>query len=158
PVPVLIELRQYAQHRGDQGLLAYAGRVLGGESSPVSAESMLEALKSGRVQLLCDALDEIFDHDLRKATADSLREILAGSPDARLIITSRLVGYPDDILGSSGFHHWLIQDFTYAQITRFVELWLDHAVSDIRDQEIVRERMKGALEIQRVREMAGNPL
>src|SRR5262249_17399934 len=25
PVPVLIELRQYAQHRGDQGLLAYAG-------------------------------------------------------------------------------------------------------------------------------------
>jgi hypothetical protein len=168
PLPLLLEMRQYAarvvrareERRVQPNLLTWAGELLGAAAgvTPVPEEVIATRLSDGRMVLYCDALDEIFDPELRRATADQLAQLAVKVPAARIVITSRPVGYPDDMLGPIGFGHWMVQDFDKKQIRGFLSRWVAAALPDYEDRVNVTARMGSALEIKRVREMAGNPL
>ncbi len=168
PLPLLLEMRQYAarvvrareEQRPPPNLLAWAGELLGAAAgvAPVPEDVIGMRLCEGRMVLYCDALDEIFDPELRRATADQLVRFAVKMPAARIVVTSRPVGYPDDMLGPVGFGHWMVQDFDKRQIRDFLAHWLVAALPDYEDRINVTARMSSALEIKRIREMAGNPL
>lgn len=168
PLPLLLEMRQYAarvarareEKQPQPSLLEWAGELLGLSAGVLSVpEKVLCAqLSNGSIVLYCDALDEIFEADLRRATAEQLLQIAIKIPVARIVVTSRPVGYPDEVLGPVGFGHWLLQDFDKKQIKQFLVRWVVAALPDQDDRANVTSRMEAALEIRRVREMAGNPL
>lgn len=68
------------------------------------------------------------------------------------------MGYPDEILSAKGFSHWMVLDFNNRQIKDFLARWMIAALRDQDDRSNVSIRMDSALQISRVREMAGNPL
>lgn len=168
PLPLLLEMRQYAarvarareENQLQPNLLAWAGELLGLSAGVASVpeEVLCTQLSDGKTVLYCDALDEIFEPDLRRATAEQLLQIAIKIPSARIVVTSRPVGYPDEVLGPIGFGHWLLQDFDKKQIKQFLARWVVAALPDQDDRANVTSRMEAALEIWRVREMAGNPL
>lgn len=168
PLPLLLEMRQYAARvaraRDEQdaqpSLIAWAGELLGGAAgaAPVLEDEIARRLSTAEVVLYCDALDEIFDPDLRRATAEQLLQLSNKMPAARIVVTSRPVGYPDDVLGPFAFSHWMVQDFDKRQVQTFLARWVVAALPDPDDRTNVTVRMSSALEIGRVREMAGNPL
>jgi len=168
PLPLLLEMRQYAarvarareEKQLRPSLIIWAGELLGAAAGlePIPEETISARLSSGNLDLFCDALDEIFDPELRRVTAEQLLELAIKMPTARITITSRPVGYPEEVLGPAGFGHWLLQDFDKKQIQGFLSRWVSAALPDQDDRTNVTARMNSALEIPRVREMAGNPL
>ena len=168
PIPLLLEMRQYAarvararqENQTQPSLLTWAGELLGSVAGvePIPEETISLRLSTGGMVLYCDALDEIFDPELRRATAEQLLQIAIEMPTSGIVVTSRPVGYPDDVLGPVGFGHWLVQDFDKKQIQEFLARWIAAALPDQDDRANVTARMNSALELRRVREMAGNPL
>jgi hypothetical protein len=168
PLPLLLEMRQYAarvvrareERKTQPSLISWAGEMLGSAASvgPVPEEAITTGLSTASVVLYCDALDEIFDPELRRTTAEQLAQLAAKMPAVRIVVTSRPVGYPDDVLSTAGYSHWMVQDFDNKQIQEFLARWVVAALPDDDDRANVISRMNSALEIGRVREMAGNPL
>ncbi len=152
PLPLMLEMRQYAarvarareEKQLQPSLLAWAGELLGLSAgvAPVPEEVLCTQLLTGRTVLYCDALDEIFEPDLRRATAEQLLQIAIKIPAARIVVTSRPVGYPDEVLGPVGFGHWLLQDFDRKQVKQFLARWVVAALPDQDDRANVTSRME----------------
>lgn len=94
PVPLVIELGSYGrwQCEGQKGLLRFL------EEAPVwhkwpqgLLEQMLE--QPGRVFLLLDGLDEIFDVKTREDVVNDIQRFSNEHAHTRVIVTSRVVGY-----------------------------------------------------------------
>src|SRR5258708_4378356 len=68
-------------------LLAWAGELLGSTAGAGALEeaTVFDLLSDGRVVLYCDALDEIFDSDLRHTTAEQIAQLAAQAPQARIV-------------------------------------------------------------------------
>lgn len=168
PIPLLLEMRQYAarvarareERKPQPTLLEWGGELLGSSVHlpALSEPTLASLLVSGGAVLYCDALDEVFDPALRFSTAEQIAQLAARIPGAQIVVTSRPVGYPDDVLSTKDFSHWMVQDFNADQIRAFLDRWVMAALPDYDDRSNVMARMDSALQIPRVREMAGNPL
>ena len=164
-LPVLIELRSYVALRPPAGscqnlyqFIDELRRVDGFYPSSVALKTHLA--QDGRVLFIFDGLDEIFVSKEREEIAREIRAIAINHPRARIICTSRLVGYRRKILVDAGFRHWTIQDFTPDQVKTFLQAWFAIALYD-RPKEAIerRERITDALEGSlSMRSLSGNPL
>lgn len=114
-VPVYVELRDIPA----EGLTGRAFRNMLLEESRQNAEADLERLaRSGDLLLLFDGLDEVIDTE-RPKVAQSIRELAASYPSARVIVSSRTLGYRGDL---AGFATVDLLPFSDAQIKEWV--WL----------------------------------
>jgi hypothetical protein len=163
-LPVLIELRSYAevrrhcknfldylddQHRNSDERLGLPHDVL---------ERLLNA--SGRTLVIFDGLDELFDPKARESVSRQITGFAGRYPGARILVTSRHVGYQRSAFDSAKFHHHLLQDLDRDQISAFAKHWFRISCSgNPAGAARLEHRLLDAVDgSPAVRELAGNPL
>ena len=163
-LPLLIELRSFV------GFYAHDKRITFLEFLEALGENEgwkldIAALKhflatDGRAVVIFDGLDEIFDPEDRERIALSIAGFAAKHPRARVLVTSRVIGYRRKILTDAGFDHFTLQDLDEQQVAAFIDRWyalvLDERPEDARAR---RERiMRSFKESASIRQLAGNPM
>jgi predicted NACHT family NTPase len=157
PIPFLIELRRYHREAPNADFITYLSRNQGLRYNP-SAGALRKHLTAGTVTLIFDGLDEIFDPQHRLEVGGRIIKLTQKYPIARIVVTSRLVGYPPRLLRDAGFDHWLLQDFDEPKIQQFLSNWCTLVVREDRDRHLVRSRVQTAVSVNSIQELAGNPL
>ncbi|CAL9359693.1 HEAT repeat domain-containing protein [Streptomyces sp. enrichment culture] len=160
-VPLVIELRRYAEeqwrHSGFEDFLTH---LHDDYAQSVPRPVLEELLASGRALVVFDGLDELFDPKVRARTAERIAAFAVRRPSARIVVTSRVIGYQRALLEGAGFTHFMLQDLDEERIGAFVRSW--YRVScpgDPLQAGRLVERLTSAVQDSRpLREMAGNPL
>lgn len=163
-LPLLIELRSYAGLCADGNcttfleFLDYLGKTEGWALTQSALHNHLK--NDGRAVVIFDGLDEIFDPEQRERITRQIVGFCGDYPKARVIVTSRVIGYRRKILTDAGFTHFTLQDLDEKQVATFVSRWYDLAMSDRPDEaKERRERiLKSFKESVSIRALAGNPM
>ncbi len=163
-LPLLIELRSYAGLCADNKcnsfleFLEYLGKTEGWHLTQAALHNHLK--NDGRAVVIFDGLDEIFEPDKREQITLQIVGFCNDYPKARVIVTSRVIGYRRKILTDAGFTHFTLQDLDEKQVETFVNRWYDLAMSDRPDEaKERRERiLKSFKESASIRQLAGNPM
>ena len=80
-------------------------------------------------------------------------------PRARIVVTSRIIGYQHQAWRDESFRHFMLQELDEAQIADFLARWHRGAYEDPREGEAKRELLARAIEDSAaIRQLAGNPL
>jgi hypothetical protein len=163
-LPVLIELRSYLAHAGDgrcDGFLDYLDHRASTDSLGLPRDGLMTYLRGGgRALFLFDGLDEILDPQRRDSAASQIAAFAALFPDARVLVTSRIIGYARRTLTEAGFEHFTLDDFDDEQIEQFLSGWHALTMSDepaeaARQRARIHDAIAGSAAI---RELASNPL
>ncbi|KJE22152.1 HEAT repeats/NACHT domain/Domain of unknown function (DUF4062) [Frankia torreyi] len=161
-IPVLIELRALAQTRGRfDTFVEYLDHVARTDGLGVQAEYLVPYLRSGGDALVIfDGLDEIFDPAEREGIARRIAGFAVEYPRARVIVTSRIIGYRRTILSDAGFAHYTVQDLDRAQTDEFLQKWYSVALGGHDEKaDERRSRLAAAIAGSRpIEELASNPL
>ena len=161
-LPVLVELRQYANERAaNKSLFEY---ICNGGSADTKMEPIwLERqFVAGHVLLLLDGLDEVFDPKTYDTVVKDIRTFARTyeGKGVRIVVTSRIVGYNAHSLANVGFAHYAIQPFNPQQINEFLSKWYAKLYAgDARQGEVLKNRLRtSVLQNEAVAELATNPL
>ncbi|MBD2537384.1 NACHT domain-containing protein [Coleofasciculus sp. FACHB-SPT36] len=160
PIPLLIELRTYIRNR-DSGQCKdfleffYKGSVI----CRLNQHELHERLKAGKVLVMFDGLDEVFDPVQREEVITDIHRFTNDYPNVRVIVTSRIIGYKPQRLRDAEFCHFMMQDLESDKIENFIKRWHELTFSDEADKVRKRERLQRAIETSSaIGELAGNPL
>jgi HEAT repeat protein len=161
--PLLIELREYAHARSDacsdvQNFLDFLVR---GDAADCNFDRhpLHEYLLHQPSLVMFDGLDEIFDSQLRESTIDRIAKFAKQYPNAKIVVTSRVVGYVPDRLRGVEFKHFTLQELDESQIQEFIDTWYKLAQGEKPKQEQLKQRLKDAIDRSPpIRILADNPL
>jgi HEAT repeat protein len=161
PLPLLIELRAYARlrHEGKvDGFLSYLH-----EGASVrwhfDREQLDAWLKGNPSWILFDGLDEVLDPELRKEVSTAIHRLADEYSLARVIVTSRIIGYYYQAWHDEEFRHFMLQELDERQIADFLARWHRAAYDDTSKGETKRVLLADAMEhSMAIRQLAGNPL
>lgn len=155
PVPLFIEMKEYVKDR--RGFLDYCDSACG--VCRLDALELEKLLKAGDAAFYLDGLDEIFDPTIRPAVIEEIAALAAHYPKARIVVTSRKIGYSPERLGRADFVHATLEDFDQPQMLKFIDRWHLIAEGDEKERIRLKERLSRAIgESAAVRELSGNPL
>ena len=161
--PLLIELRDfYAQRQSDEcdtflEYVAYMGKTDQWFLDDHAAHSYLE---NGPSLVMFDGLDEIFDLADRERVMHEIAGFAQRYQHTRIIVTSRPVGYREQILRNAGFAHFGMQDLDNEQIDTFIRGWF--ALTFPQQPQLAEQRIERVLgsvkQSKSIRLLAGNPM
>ncbi|MGH3814102.1 MAG: NACHT domain-containing protein [Pseudonocardiaceae bacterium] len=161
-LPVLVELRTYAEARWrERTFLDLIDHLHTTERLGLPGPALDTFLRqAGRAVVIFDGLDELFDPQLRETVARQIAGFAARYPQARIVVTSRVIGYQRAVLDGAGFTHFMLQDLDAGQVEAFVNRWYQLACPDNPPEAArLRERLLAAVgDSAAVRELAGNPM
>jgi hypothetical protein len=161
PLPLLIELRDYASRRAKgevNGILDYLGRAesLRWQLDPKALEHWL---RHNRTQMLFDGLDEVFDSKLRQEVATAIYRFADDYPAAQIVVSSRLIGFPHERWRQEGFRPFMLQELDQEQTDLFLRRWHQLAYEDESKGERKRASLLQAIrQSPAIQQLAGNPL
>ncbi len=161
PLPLVIELRDYARARHEKQVQGFLHYLHEGATVRLHLDqSQLDAwLKDNPSLILFDGLDEIFDPTLRREISTAIHRFAGEYPRARLIVTSRIIGYPQQAWHDEGFRHFMLQELDDAQIADFLARWHRAAYEEPVRGETKRALLaRGIADSAAIRQLAGNPL
>ncbi|GAA1026296.1 hypothetical protein GCM10009557_03520 [Virgisporangium ochraceum] len=155
-LPVLVELRTFAAEdlrtRGPLDLIDLLADLDGHDLRRGVLEDHLRA--GHRAVVFFDGLDEIFDPKLREQVAQRIGSFAAVFPGARVVVTSRVIGYEPTTFVRNGFRTFQLQDLDRHRIEQFLTAWYGRAGTP--------DRADGLLaafdDHPAIGELAGNPL
>jgi predicted NACHT family NTPase len=159
-IPLLIELRSYTRDRisgkcKDFLEFCHNGNVI----CRLNQHRLQEQLKAGKVLVMFDGLDEVFDPAQRDEVITDIHRFTNDYPNVRVIVTSRIIGYKPQRLKDAEFHHFMLQDLESEQIQDFIYRWHELTFTDELDKVRKRERLQQAINTSKaIGELAGNPL
>ncbi|MEQ8468619.1 NACHT domain-containing protein, partial [Coleofasciculus sp. E1-EBD-02] len=160
-IPILIELRTYMRNRDlgqCQNFLEFLHQS-SGAICHLNQHQLQEQLKAGKVLMLFDGLDEVFDPGKREDVITDIHRFTNEYPDVQVIVTSRVIGYKPQRLRNAEFHHFLLQELDEKQIQDFIYRWHELTFTDEVGKGWKRERLQRAIDTSKaIRELAGNPL
>ena len=90
-----------------------------------TAEWLSGQCERGAALLLMDGLDEVPDPDARIALLDAIRDLVRDYPKARIIISSRFVGF-DSPLSGEQFENCHVQPLAREAVEKFCTEWSAH--------------------------------
>ncbi|WP_311771586.1 HEAT repeat domain-containing protein [Actinophytocola algeriensis] len=160
-VPLVVELRVYTSPAWGTGdFLDLVAHLHDTEAFGLPRAKAGALLAQGRVLVVFDGLDEVFDPELRETTARRIIGFAAKYPQARMVVTSRIVGYQRTTLDNAGFAHHKLEDLDRTQVARFVDRWYATVLADNAPEAArMGTRLLSAVDTTRaVAELAGNPL
>ena len=159
PIPLLIELRTYIRNRDKcQNFLEFFHQS-SGAICHLNQHHLDQQLKAGKVLVMFDGLDEVFDPGKREDVITDIHRFTNKYPKVRVIVTSRVIGYKPQRLRDAEFRHVMLQDLESEQIKTFIEQWHELTFTDQADKVRKRERLQKAIETSSpIRQLAGNPL
>ncbi|NES22935.1 MAG: NACHT domain-containing protein, partial [Symploca sp. SIO3E6] len=159
PIPMLIELRTYNRDRisGCKDLLEFFHK--GNVICRLNQHQLQEKLKAGKVLVMFDGLDEVFDPTQRDKVITDIHRFTNEYPQVRVIVTSRIIGYKAQRLRDAEFRHFLLQDLGSEQIKDFIYRWHELTFIDETDKLRKRSRLQRSIDNSKaIAELAGNPL
>ncbi len=160
PVPIIIELGNYGRWEceGRKGLIRFVAEAPNWHNWPAGQlERLLE--QTGRVVLLLDGLDEVFDATTRANVVRDIQLFSSEHGQTPIIMTSRVVGYQPQALRDAEFQHFVLQDLDPAQINEFIDRWHAESFESAEQAAPKRERLKKAIQDSKpIAMLAGNPL
>ena len=161
PIPLLIELRIYMRNR-DTGkcdnFLEFFHQS-SGAISHLNQHQLQQQLKIGKVLVMFDGLDEVFDPGKREDVITDIHRFTNEYPQVQVIVTSRVIGYKPQRLRDAEFHHFMLQDLDEKQIQHFLYRWHELTFTDEGDKLRKKERLQRAIDTSKaIKELAGNPL
>ena len=161
--PLLIELRDfYALRRSDEcdSFLEYVGYMGKTDQWFLDDQAVHGYLENGPSLVMFDGLDEIFDTADRERIMQEIAGFAQRYPRARIVVTSRPVGYKEQVLRNAGFAHFGIQDLDDEQIETFIQGWFALTFPQQPQQAEQRiERVLGSVrQSMPIRLLAGNPM
>jgi NACHT domain len=125
PAPFLVTLREFAANdppeRSVTGYLEHRLETFYQCQSPPGIVSLL--LLTGRALVIFDGLDELLDSSRRAEITEIIERFATEYPLARLLVTSRLIGYDQARLDDRQFRRYRIGGFTDDQVTEYVYKW-----------------------------------
>lgn len=163
-VPFLVDLKSYAGLRGQnrcETFFDYFDVLAKQENCPVTGETLREHLQSGQPSVVMfDGIDEIFQPAEQEAIAKQIIAFADASPETRIIVTSRIIGYRRTLLTNAGFRHFTLQDLDRSQVTEFVRQWYTLTLGDRAGEAEARvERIRQSFAASpSIRQLAGNPM
>ncbi|MEP0750590.1 NACHT domain-containing protein [Trichocoleus sp. Lan] len=161
PIPLLIELRTYIRNRDSsecKDFLEFFHKGCG-IVCRLNQHELHEQLKAGKVLVMFDGLDEVFDPAKREEVITDIHRFTNDYPKARIIVTSRIIGYKAQRLRDAQFRHFMLQDLEIEQIEDFIYRWHELTFTDEADKVRKRERLQRAIKTSSaIGELAGNPL
>jgi hypothetical protein len=161
PLPLLIELRDYASRRAKgevNGILDYLSRA---ESlrCRLDPEALEHWLRHHRTQMLFDGLDEVFDPELRQEVTTSIHRFADDYPAAQIVVSSRLIGFRHERWRQEGFRPFMLQELDQEQTDLFLRRWHQLAYDDHSKGERKRASLLQAIrQSPAIQQLAGNPL
>ncbi|ESA32474.1 signal transduction protein with nacht domain protein [Leptolyngbya sp. Heron Island J] len=162
PVPILIELRLYAQDKSSGKCNSFLDYLHKGNAvCRLNRIEMDKLLKSGGAIALFDGVDEVFDPLLREAVLTDIHRFSNQYSKVQIVVTSRWLGYKAEALRKAKFQHYMLQNLDEKQIEEFVQRWHNMTFTNAQEQERERkrERLQRAIsESKTIQELAGNPL
>lgn len=162
PIPFLIELGAFARTKGERIRDLFDFCANSDQAAwPIARDELQRLLAAGQASLLFDGLDEVFDPGLRGEVVHSIVRLGQDYPLARILVTSRVIGYKGEAFRHADFRHFMLQDLDQEQIAEFLENW--HRDTYRPDQAAERrekhERLQAAIADSRaITELAGNPM
>ncbi|NER98708.1 MAG: NACHT domain-containing protein, partial [Symploca sp. SIO1B1] len=159
PIPLLIELRTYNRDRNSKckDLLEFFHK--GNVICRLNQHQLQEKLKAGKVLVMFDGLDEVFEPTQRDQVITDIHRFTNEYPQVRVIVTSRIIGYKPQRLRDAEFRHFLLQDLDSEQIKNFIYRWHELTFIDETDKLRKRERLQQSIDNSKaIAELAGNPL
>lgn len=163
-VPFLVEIRNYmalrdvSKCRSFIEYLAYLGRS---EFTGLSEAGVAKYLNQRRHTLVIfDGLDEIFAVPEREHVARQIVAFAEEFPTARVVVTSRVIGYRRKILTDANFSHFTLQDLDETQVAAFVNRWYSLSLFDQPKEARARQIriMRSFRNSISIRQLAGNPM
>ncbi len=163
-LPFIIELRKYTRdHSHPRSFLEFLES--GSWACCHLAQGELDNyLRSRYATLLFDGLDEVFDPSLRGNIVSEIITFAREYPTARVIVTTRVVGYAigspnPESFRCAGFRQLTLQDFNDKEIEEFTTKWYAASIPDVTERNKLAQRlMRDIAGSGSIRELAGNPL
>jgi hypothetical protein len=112
-LPLLIELRHYIAEVAAKnciGFLEYF-HYLGKEGYALNHVDLKERLKTRPSFVIFDGLDEIFALVSRDKVTQEIIGFVGEYPQARVLVTSRLLGYQGEALRAADFREYTLEDY-----------------------------------------------
>ncbi|MFB9371269.1 NACHT domain-containing protein [Kitasatospora albolonga] len=160
-VPLIVELRQYAQERWrERSFEDFLDHVHEQGRMELPRPVLEHILARGRVVMVFDGLDEVFDPEVRAETARRIAAFAISRPGVRIVVTSREYGYRSHEFSSAGFTQVMLQNLERRQVTEFVGLWYTaaHPGEPGQARRLARRLLDSVREVRAVGELAANPL
>jgi len=163
-LPFLIDLKAYTALRRDgkcETFFDYFDVLAKQEECPVTSKTLSAYFKSQKpAVVLFDGIDEIFDLAEQETVTRQIAAFADSNPQARIIVTSRIIGYRRTILTQAGFRHFTLQDFDEQQVTDFVRQWYTLTLGNRPDEATARiERIRDSFASSpSIRQLSGNPM
>lgn len=156
-LPLLIELREFALADSASFLdFLHRGR---GVDWQFDQQQLHQHLLEAPTLVMFDGLDEIFDRATQSAVIDDIIRFAQQYPQARVLVTSRIVGYNHERLQHSGFRHFTIQSLDTDEIHEFIDRWYDLSMGSDPDRERLKQRLNDAVTNSKaIQNLADNPL
>lgn len=156
-LPLLIELREYAiaQVNGFLEFL-HCGRGADWQFDKIQLDQYLDEQPT---LVMFDGLDEVFDRATQSTIIDDIICFAVKYPNARILITSRIIGYDHERFEHADFRHLTIQPLNINEINEFIDRWYLLAIGNDPDKEKLSVRLKDAIRNSKaIKILAENPL
>src|SRR6185369_5341337 len=162
-LPLLIELRELMAARSGghcQTFLEFLDHLGKSQSYHLDETWIDGQLREEPSLVLFDGLDEIFDPAERERVSQEIAGFADRYPRARILVTSRPIGYSAHVLKGAGFRHFALQDLDDAQVEAFVRGWFRLTIPARPEEasERVERILRAMSQSLSVRLLAGNPM
>jgi HEAT repeat protein/energy-coupling factor transporter ATP-binding protein EcfA2 len=162
-LPLLVELRNYIAEivaKNCLGFLEYFHYLGKTQGYTLNHQALKEQLKTRASLVIFDGLDEIFEPRARQKIMQEIIGFAGEYPKARVIVTSRIIGYQGKALQAAEFREYTLQDLELEQIQTFARGWFNIVYQNQPDKAKFRyQRIDDALQHSpAIRALAGNPL
>ena len=156
-LPLLVELREYALAQSTNFLeFLHSGR---GADWQFDQQQLHQHLLENPTLVMFDGLDEVFDRATQSAIIDDIIRFAQQYPQARVLVTSRIIGYNPERFQHAGFRQFTIQPLDEAEIHEFIDRWYDLAMGSDPDKVRLKQRLKDAITNSKaIQNLADNPL
>ena len=156
-LPLVIELREYAIS-STQNFLDFLHYGCGVEWQFDQLE-IHKHLQNKLTLVMFDGLDEVFDRTTQSIIIDDIIRFSQQYPKARVLVTSRIVGYNPEKLQHADFRHFTIQALSRIEIHEFIDRWYTQAVDNKSEQFRLAKRLKDAIARSKaIQNLSDNPL
>jgi hypothetical protein len=124
PVPFHVILRDFAASAGQPSVLAYIEQQMAPRYQVAAVPGVVEdLLLSGKAIVIFDGLDELVDPSRRRDITKAVELFGIRYPLARILVTSRRVGYEQARLDPAIFSTFVIDEFTPEEVREYVQKW-----------------------------------
>ena len=163
-LPFLIDLKAYTALRAQkrcETFFEYFDILVKEESCPASGSALKSYLDNEQLAMVMfDGIDEIFDSAEQETITRQIIGFAETYPAARVVVTSRIIGYRRALLTQAAFRHYTLQDLDADHVGLFVSQWyaitLGHNPSEAEAR--VRRIQQSFDASPSIKQLTGNPM